>query len=194
MLFDARHKTLLMRILLAFCCAFLLQSCFPVAVAPNLREGKVKKAKKFNRKLPNRYAYLFTDPKDANEFYAYVNTKYDLNHNYVEDNVRVLISNQAYYVSFYEVGKKTQTVNLLRPLANKLLEENGAPPVFNDDPFRDYGDTWYIALLITDEDFNDALHPDYKHYKDIRQFAASLHREYYSMSNYKQATFTVEHN
>lgn len=181
-----------MRYILGLFCLVILQSCFPVAIAPDLSDGSIKRAKKFNKKLPNRYSYIFTDPKDADEFYTYINTKYDLQHNYVEDNVPIVLDGDNYYISFYEVSKNTKTVNLLRPLANKMLEENGIGAVFDDDPVRIYGDTWYIALLITDEDFNDGLNPSYKNYARVEEFASSLHKEYYSMRNYRQAILTVK--
>lgn len=181
-----------MRYLLGLLCLVILQSCFPVAIAPDLSNGSIKKAKKFNKKLPKRYSYIFTDPKAADEFYTYVNTKYDLKHNYVEDNVPVVLDGNNYYVSFYEVSKNTKTVNLLRPMANKIMEENGVPAIFNEDPVRDYGDTWYIALLISDEEFNDGLNPSYANFARVEEFASSLHKEYYSMRNYKQAILTVQ--
>jgi len=74
------------------------------------------------------------------------------------------------------------------------LEENGVGPVFNDDPVRIYDDTWYIALLITDEEFNDGLKASYANFTTVSEFASSLRKEYYSMRNYKQAILTVEND
>ena len=89
-----------MRYIVGLLCLVILQSCFPVAIAPDLSSGAVKKASKFNKKLPDRYSYIFTDPKDADEFYTYINTKFNLQHNYVEDNVPIVLDGDNYYISF----------------------------------------------------------------------------------------------
>lgn len=164
----------------------VFQSCIPVAIAPQLDEGKIMKGNKFKKKLPDRNAYIFSDPKNENEFYYYINTKFKRDHNYVEDNVPVEIDGTTYYISFFETGKKTKTFNLLRPIANEVLENNGVTRVFDEDPVRS-SDSWYIVLLVTDENFNDALDPDYGNHSSIVAYTDGLRREYLSMSNYKQA-------
>lgn len=166
---------------------FIVTSCVPIAIAPELSQGKFIKGKKFKRKLPNRNAFVFTDPKAADEFYYYINTKFGLNYNYVESNVPVEIANDTYYISFYETKKSTKSINLMQPMANNLLENNGLPRVFNEDGSVRSEGTWYIVLMITDQEFNDALNPEYENYDHISKYAKSLLLEYLSMSNYNQA-------
>ncbi len=61
----------------------IFSSCIPLSIAPNIEDYKIKVAKKFKRKLPKDYAFIFEDTKEANEFYNYINLKYELNDKYV---------------------------------------------------------------------------------------------------------------
>ena len=184
-------KSINMKITLLFLTLIVVSSCFPVSIAPDLENGKVIRAKKFKRKLsaPNRYTYVFTDTKAADEFYHYVNTKYQLDHQYVEDNVPVVIDGNTYYVSFYEAEKTTKTVNLIPIIIDGKRERNGNEPLFEDDYTSRWG-TWYILLMITAEDFQDGLNPEYVHYDKVKNFAEALKDEYYRTSNYNQAILT----
>ncbi len=146
-------------------------------------------AKKFKRKLPNQYAYIFTDPKDANEFYYYINAKFPPNQeDDSEENVPAQIEGTNYYISFYETEKKSRIVNLLPAVANEVMREKNIPIELEEPPIVRDG-TWYIALIITDKDFNDALSPNFKYYKKVREYAKSLHNEYISTNNYNDLYF-----
>ena len=178
------HKHLIAAILLSFSVC----SCLPLSIAPDLEEGKTIRAKKFKRKLPNRHSYIFTDPKPADEFYYYINTKFDCQHTDVENNVPVEIGEKLYYFSFYETEKSTRVINLINPIVNRALDNKGITPILNEDNrARKVGTTWYIVLMVTDEDFNDALHPNYGKHSEIAAFAKAMQAEYLSMSNYNQA-------
>ncbi|TVZ52123.1 hypothetical protein [Dokdonia sp. Hel_I_53] len=163
----------------------IVTSCIPTAIAPDLENGKIIRAKKFKRKLPNRYAYIFTDSKKADEFYHYINTKYNLNYQYVQSNVPVIINEKQFYISFYETDKKTQTINLIPILIDAKRESNGNEAVLRDIYSSEWN-RWYVILLITAENFQDGLNPSYSHYKEVKEFAESLKDEYYRTSNYNQ--------
>ena len=62
------------RLLIVIAC-LLLSSCIPVKIAPKIEKDKVMLAKRFKRQLPRDHAYIFKDPKEADEFYNYINTK-----------------------------------------------------------------------------------------------------------------------
>ena len=57
---------------------FFTVSCIPLQIAPNIEGAKVYKGKKFKKQLPKQNVYVFEDPKDVNEFYTYINAKYDI--------------------------------------------------------------------------------------------------------------------
>ncbi len=69
-----------MKITLLFLTLIIVSSYTPLAIAPDLENGKVIKDKKIKHKLPNRHTYVFTDIKAVDEFYHYVNTKFQLDH------------------------------------------------------------------------------------------------------------------
>lgn len=80
-----------MRILVVLLIVFMF-SCIPLRIAPKIETDKVMVARKFKRKIPKQNAFIFEDTKDANEFYNYVNIKYQLDHNDVEFNVPFVIN------------------------------------------------------------------------------------------------------
>ncbi len=182
-----------MKYILLCLLTLFIYSCVPIAIAPNLEEGKVIRAKKFKRKLPNRYSYIFTDSKAADEFYYFINTKFQRDHQYVEHNVPVEIGGEHYYISFYETDKETQTVNFLTMIIDRALTGKDGSPILEDAYTSRWG-TWYIGLLISDEDFNDALNPAYKSHQKIVRYVEELKDEYYRMSNYNQAILPIARN
>lgn len=176
-----------MKVFLLFFTLVIVTSCFPVSIAPDLENGKVIRGKKFKRKLPNRYTYVFTDTKTADRFYYFINNKFQLDNQYVEDNVPVTIDGNNYYMSFYEAEKSTKTVNLIPIIIDGKRERNGNDPLLEDVYTSRWG-TWYILLMITAEDFQDGLNPEYEHYDKIENFARELREEYYNTSTYSLST------
>jgi len=158
--------------------ALFLQGCFPVSIPPNLEKGKLIAGQKFKRKLPDQYAYIFTDSKDANQFYYYLSAKFPPNEiGDSESNVPVVVDNHNYYISFYETEKKSRVVNLIPAIANEIMDRKNVP-ISIDEPPIVRGGTWYIALMISDEQFNDALSPQYHRHQDMLKYAKSIHQEY----------------
>lgn len=167
---------------------FLCQACIPISIAPDLREGKVIKSKKLVRKAPLKYAYGFNDPKDANEFYNFINMKYACNHDQVEDNVPISIENRSYFLSFYETEKSTQTLNLLPIVVDGILENNDLDPMLNDVHVSRKGN-WYITLTVADAGLKDALHPNYRERSKVATYLKALQEEYLSTQNYNSLLF-----
>lgn len=165
-------------VLFVFC-----QSCIPVRIAPNMEKGKVVKAKKFIKKLPGQYSYVFNDPKEANEFYNYINAKYQISYDDIDGNILVTIAGSNYFLTFYEVNKQTKTVNLIPMVVDAALEEIGHTPILENAEITRFG-KWYIALTVTDEHFKDALNPDYQNYEEMEQYMVSLRNEYLSTTHY----------
>lgn len=164
----------------------LLAGCFPVAIAPDLTNGEIINGKKFKKQLPDRQAYIFTDSKPADEFYYYLRAKYERQPDAVEDNVPVSINDEQFYVSFYETSKSTKTVNLINPLVNEVLERNNISGVLNEETVRYAGDTYYIVLMVSDEEFNDGLSENHTSYSKIYEYVEKLQAEYLATNNYNQ--------
>ena len=161
-----------------------ISSCFPISIPPNLENGKLMEAKKFKRKLPNQYAYIFTDLKDANEFYYYLSAKFPPNKlGDSEGNVPITIDNRNYYISFYETEKKSRLVSLLPIMVNGLLDKEEGTE-FNEILTVARDGTWYIALTVSNKNFEDGLSPNSKDQKEILNFVKALHNEYITTHNY----------
>jgi len=161
-------------------------SCIPLRIAPNIKTDKVMLAKKFKRKLPRQHAFIFEDPKDANEFYNYVNIKYELNHQDVEWNVPFEIDDKIYYFSFYEVEIPNKTINFLPLFVDTALDNKGWDPMFEDVYLTRKGN-WYIALMVSDYNNNDCLKSDYIHRDRIIKELKALRVEYLNTHNYLEA-------
>ncbi len=79
----------------------LLYSCIPLRIAPNIEGDKIVHTKKFKKDLPNCYGFVFEDKKKADEFYNFINTKYNLKHNNVDSNVPIVIDNKTFFYVFF---------------------------------------------------------------------------------------------
>lgn len=145
-------------------------------------------ARKFKKSLPNTNAFIFEDPKDADEFYNYINTKYELGHQNVEGNVPVIIDNKEFFLSFYETEIPTKTLNLVPILVDASLDSKGNDPMFEDAHVSRIGN-WYLALTVSDTAMNDCLSPSYKDRDSIVKYLRDLRKEYLNTQNYLEALF-----
>ena len=183
MVFDSYLKTNLMKPSVIILLFVFLTSCIPVKIAPTIEGDKIMVAKKFERKLPKQYSLIFEDPKEANEFYSFINTKYQLDHVNVENNVAFKIENQPFYFSFYETNKDTKTINLVPILVDAKRDANGSDPLFSDMHTSRKG-KWYLVLIATDYDSNDCLNPKHPDSKIVKKYLRNLRVEYLNTSNY----------
>lgn len=188
MIIERINQNLPMKSFLYLFFFLLFTSCIPLRVAPSIKEEKLIVAKKFKRTLPRKHSYVFEDPKDADEFYNYINTKYDLNHEEVEFNVPVLINENEYFLSFHEVEIQTKTINLVPIFIDAGLESNGYSPIMEDHQFSRIGN-WYIVLTVSDSKMNDCLNPKYSNREEVLGFLKKTRLEYLNTSNYFEALF-----
>jgi len=177
-----------MKLLILLFSILLCTSCIPVRIAPNIKEDKLILAKKFKKNLPRKHSYIFEDPKDADEFYNYINTKYELNHENVEYNVPVMINENEYFLSFHEVERVTKTINLIPFMIDAGLDSNGITPLFEDIHSSRTGN-WYIVLTVSDSEIKDCLNPNYKNRQEVLAFLKKLRLEYLGTTNYIDALF-----
>lgn len=165
---------------------YLLSSCIPLRIAPTIKDYKLTTGKKFKKHLPRDNSFVFEDPKDANEFYNFINTKYSLNHQTVEYNVPIHVEGKEFYLSFYEVEIPDKVINLLPIFANAALENTGMSPMFNDPDVMRFGN-WYLALFVYDADMKDCLKSDYPSRKEILKHLQAIKKEYLNTHNYLEA-------
>lgn len=172
-----------MKFLLTNILVFLVVSCIPLQIAPKIEGGKVFAPKKFKKQLPYNYVYVFEDPKDANEFYDYINAKFQIVYDDDTGNIPVIIDDKSYYITFYEVERATTTLNLLPMAVDAALEEKGHGP-FLESTHTSRSGTWYIALTMTDETILDALNPNYKNHVAVLAYTNALRNEYLTTVHY----------
>lgn len=154
-----------------------------------MSEGKVVKAKKFIKTLSSsQYSFVFTDPKETNEFFKYVNAKYQITYDDDIGNIPVLIDNTKHFLTFYEVNKETETINLIPIMINAKLEDKGHPPLLKDAETSRTG-TWYIAICLTDKNLKDSLNPNRKNHTKITNFLKNIQNEYLSTTDYIEIYF-----
>mgnify|MGYP005997601891 CR=1 FL=1 len=161
-------------------------SCIPLRIAPTIKDYKLTTGKKFKRQLPKDNAFVFEDPKEANEFYNFINTKYSLNHQTVEYNVPINVDGVEFFLSFYETEISDKSINLIPFFANVALENKGVSPVFNDPQVKRQGN-WYLALFVYDADMNDCLNSNYPDRIAILNHLKAIKKEYLNTNNYLEA-------
>ena len=178
-------------ITLALIC-LLTYSCIPLQIAPHIKYHKITKGKKFKRKLPKQQAFIFEDPKNANEFYNYINTKFQLADDvYVESNIPIVVNNRSYFLSFYEVEKSSKALDLAPALINRTV---GGDSSSGEGVGIIRIGKWYIALTVNDVSLNDALDESHRERDKIIRYLSSLKNEYLHSSNYHDAYFKTSTN
>lgn len=166
----------------------LLTGCIPYKFAPKIKEDHVQLAKKFHRKLPRQYAFIFEDTKDAGAFYDYLYFKLNPDPNVRPDdfayNLPADIDGIKGFLTFYEVERSSNTLNLIPLVIDAALEANDYGPVLGHTYTSRTGH-WYIVMILRDDAVNDMLNPKHKHYKIAKEYLSSLKKEYFKTTNYK---------
>lgn len=160
-------------------------SCIPLRVAPTIRDYKIVVAKKFKGDLPREYAFVFEDPKEADEFYHYINTKFNLDHQEVDLNVPMSIGTQTVYMSFYERERVSKTANIFPVLVDAVLATQDTGP-FLEETYSSRSEYWYILITVRDSQFKDCLAPDYPRKRDVVRVLWNLKQEYLATHDYEE--------
>ena len=161
----------------------LLSGCIPYKIAPNIEDYKIVRAKKFKRDLPEQYAFVFEDHREVDAFYHFVNQKFGLEHQNVASNVCFEVRGMAYYMSFYESEKTTETVNVFPILVDGFLGPEGIDPVL-EESYTSADPRWYIIITVMDSNYEDCLSPSYRYLQDVILFLRALKLEYQGLQNY----------
>jgi len=184
-----------MKIILLLACALLfLQSCIPLRIAPQIADYKLKKGNRFRKGLPKKTVYVFEDPKEAGDFYNYINTKFNLEDYYIDVEVPFNIDGVQYFFSFYEVEIPDKAINLF-PLVfdvalNSALGNEEIEPylmAYNDGMMR-HGN-WYIAIEVYNTLAKDCLAEDSVSRAILLPYLQGLKKEYLSTYNYNEIVF-----
>lgn len=170
---------------------FLAYSCIPYKIAPKIDGELIVKAKKFKKDLPNFYGYIFEDTKNADEFYKFINTKYNLKNINVDSNVPISINNKTYYLSFFERERSTATINLIPFVIDAHRSSKGRDPILENLHTSRKG-FWYLVLTVTDSEIKDCLNPNYPQSGEIVNHLKKLKKEYFSTSNYQEAYLKMQ--
>ena len=164
----------------------LTYSCIPLKIAPNIEGEKIVNAKKFKKDLPNFQGFIFEDTKNANEFYNFINAKYNLKHINVESNVPISVNNKTYFLSFFEREKSTKTLNLI-PIAIDADRNSKGKDTLLENLYTSRNGFWYLILIVTDPEIRDCLNPKYPQHQEISNHLKDIKNEYFSTSNYMEA-------
>lgn len=175
-----------MKKLIVYLLILLTYSCIPLSIAPNIKGEKLIKAKKFKKDLPNYYCFIFEDTKNANEFYNFINTKYNLKHINVESNVPIIIKNNTYFLSFFERERTTKTINLIPIAIDADRGNKGEEPILEELYTSRIG-FWYLVVTVRDSDIKDCLKPNYPKREEVINHLKNLRDEYFTTSNYMEA-------
>ncbi|MBT8222011.1 MAG: hypothetical protein KJN96_02455, partial [Eudoraea sp.] len=87
-----------MRKLLIGIFLLLIGSCIPIKKAPEIKDYKIVLAKRFKRDLPRKYAFVFEDEKNADEFYRFLYWKLGRLNTDIEVNLPFNVEGTTYYM------------------------------------------------------------------------------------------------
>jgi len=179
-----------MRIFISFFLViFLVQSCIPIRIAPNIKDYKVTKGKRFKRTLSKRQMFLFEDPKEAGDFYDFVNAKFQLNDILVDEDVPFMIEQKQYFFAFYEVEIPDKNINLIPLALDALLLESNSEPMFVNH-YDSRKSNWYIAIEVYSDFEEDCLSEQSLSRDMVLKYLRALKNQYLSTENYNETVFT----
>ena len=160
----------------------IFSSCIPLRIAPTIDDYKIKVAKKFKRKLPKSYAFIFEDPKEANEFYNYIALKYQLNNESAERAIPFVTNGKFYFLSFYETEIPTKYLNFLPIIAEASIDiALGGDGASGEVDMTRIGH-WYIVLTVSNLSRDDCLAPEYEFRATIITYLKNLKSEYLAVN------------
>ena len=168
-----------------------LTACIPLRIAPSIESHKIMKAKKFKRHLPRETSFIFEEPKDANEFYDYINTKFELNHVDVGFNTLFQIDGKNYYLTYSEVDIPNRTLNLIPLIIDLKRQSKGNEALFQDHYVSRKGN-WYLVLSVHDDELKNCLLDAHPNKVQVVAYLERMRNEYIMTHNYLQVLLTQD--
>ena len=166
-------------------------SCIPLSFEPNIKTDKVKLAKRFKRDLPKQYGFIFEDPKEADEFYTFINTKYQLPG--MDRKIPLWIDKKPFIMNIYERRRTTNTLNFVPFVLDLVLSNEGVESHgFFSGFYSSRWEKWFVIITLTDLKGQDALAPDHDKRKANLHYLRNLQKEYLNTANYMEAYFRLK--
>lgn len=128
--------------------AVFFTSCIPLSFAPNIKTDKVKLAKRFKRNLPKKHGFIFEDPKEADEFFTFINTKYQLPG--IDTKIPLWIAKKPYLMNVYERRRISTTLNFVPIILDALLSSEVESFGFFSSFYSTRLEKWYVIITLTD--------------------------------------------
>lgn len=174
--------------LLVICFVLILQSCIPIRIAPTIDDYKLSKGKRFKKSLPKREMFIFNDAKDAEEFYNFVNIKFQLNDENVYDDVPFIYGDDQFFFSWYEVEIPNKSINLLPIFIDAALTASDMDPVLENNYSSRKGN-WYLAIEVYNDLEADCLAENSLSKEKVLKYLRALKTEYLATHNYNETIF-----
>ena len=169
----------------------LLASCIPIKIAPDIKDYKIVVAKRFKRDLPRKYAFVFEDEKNADEFYRFLYWKLGQLNAKIEENLPFDVDGTTYYMSFHERPKRDVTLNLIPLFIDAVLVNQGGDPIL-DGTYASNDEFWYILITVSDTELRDCLNPSYPEQQEVVATLKALKDEYENTHHYVEAYLKKE--
>lgn len=165
----------------------VFSSCIPTQIAPKFKNKtyKVTLAKKFERTLEREMAFIFKDPKDAEEFYKYLNKKFQLQHKDVGTNVPFQLNNETLYLSYTEISRNDTSINLPLVAVDAKRQANGNSSLF-ERSHTSNNEHWYIVITVYDEQIENCLKNTHRLKDKTIEYLKALQMEYFNVQNYDE--------
>ena len=164
----------------------LIGSCIPIKNAPKIKDYKIVVAKRFKRDLPRKYAFVFEDEKQADEFYRFLYWKLGRINTDLEVNLPFQVGETTYYMSFHERPKRSVVVNLIPLFIDAVLINQDQDPML-EEAYALEGESWYILITVADSSLEDCLNPAYPKQKEVVATLKELKDEYENTHHYVEA-------
>lgn len=176
------------QILLFVLSLFIFQSCIPLRIAPKIKDYKVSQGKKFKRSLSKRQMFIFEDSKEAEQFYKFVNIKFQLNDTNVYDDVPFEIDEEQYFFSWYEIEIPNKSLNLLPIFIDVALAASDMDPML-EDAYSNRKGNWYLAVEVYSDTEPDCLVETSLSREIVLKYLRTLKKEYLATYNYNETVF-----
>ncbi|SHI30014.1 hypothetical protein SAMN04487911_10117 [Arenibacter nanhaiticus] len=140
--------------------------------------------------MPKRQLFLFQDPKEANAFYKYVDTKFRLEGENVMDDVPFTIAQNQYFFSFYEIQIPTKHINLFPLLFDHFF--NAALKIqegVERDPEEMGKENYYIGIEVYSDFEEDCLRENSLSRTVVLKYLRNLKNEYLVTHQYHEVLF-----
>jgi hypothetical protein len=163
-------------------------------IAPKIGDYKITKGKKFKRSLSKRQMFIFEDTKEAEQFYNFVNIKFQLEDSDVYDNVPLEIKGRPYFFAWYEVEIPNKSFNLIPATFDLVLnltlgnDEMESYVSSLENTFIRKGN-WYLVLEVYTDLESDCLAETSLSKEDVLKYLRKLKKEYLATDNYNETVF-----